>query len=222
MARRGINPKPHQANAPEEEARPAHRLAAADRGDCQRHSCPRGGTSQGPGPRQRARDDGSEARRAGASEARTRTERPPGRWAPPAVTRSQGHELVQTHQTEHLKRGLGATDLRPNRTRTTASQESRPRALLPAGHGLGLLTGSGSDPGSWPGLDFFGLEGPPGLEKDFGGLAEGDVRDLADPEEPPSRCPPPEKGTKGAGAGSFEICFAGASTRLAPEVPTSS
>ncbi|EQB76949.1 hypothetical protein CB1_000058009 [Camelus ferus] len=70
----------------------------------------------------------------------------------------------------------------------------------------GSGSGSGSSWGSWPGLDFFGLEGPAGLEKDFGNLAEDDVRGLADPEGPPSRCPPPEKGTKGAGEGSFRIC----------------
>lgn len=81
------------------------------------------------------------------------------------------------------------------------------------------LTGCGRGCGSWPGLDFFGSEGPPGQEKDFGNLADGDVRPLADPEGPPRRCPPPEKGTKGAGVGSSETHAAWTSTQPAPEVP---
>lgn len=74
------------------------------------------------------------------------------------------------------------------------------------------LTGSGSSRG----LDFFGLEGPPGLEKVLGSLADGDIRHLADPQGPPRRCPPPEKGTKGAGVGSLGICFSWVSTGFGP------
>lgn len=64
----------------------------------------------------------------------------------------------------------------------------------------------------------------------MGSLADGDIRHLADPQGPPRRCPPPEKGTKGVGLGSSEICCAwasagfgpGPSARPAPEVPASS
>lgn len=75
---------------------------------------------------------------------------------------------------------------------------------------LGLsicLTGSGSCWGSSPGFDFLGLEGPPGPEKNLDELAEGDARGLKDTDGPPSRWPPPEKGTNGADAGSLVLCF---------------
>lgn len=103
------------------------------------------------------------------------------------------------------------TNHSPEKTNTRPSTPPRPQAHWPGGRTprpSPLRTGSGSGGGSWPGRDFLGLEGPPGLEKDLGNLAEGDTTDLVDPEGPPRRCPPPEKGTKGAGVGSFEVGLA--------------
>lgn len=77
---------------------------------------------------------------------------------------------------------------------------------------------------SSPGLDFLGLEGPPGLEKDLGDVAKGETGDLTFREGPPSRCPPPEKGTKGVGPGCSTCTSPGSELpmRLVPEVPASS
>lgn len=108
------------------------------------------------------------------------------------------------------------------RPRCTPRGQVRAGDRTPAPGSLltGSSSGSGSCWGSWPGRDFFGFEGPAGLEKDLGGLAEGDTRGLAAPQGPPSRCPPPEKGTKGAGAGSFAtgLAWASAGVGLGPSV----
>lgn len=150
---------------------------------------------------------------------------------------SQDTQVCQNPSTVHLKGGLKKADFRQSKTKksfpwedeTAPSDPAAPWADQPRGQ-VQLrertpapslpLTSSGSGWGSWPGLDFFGWEGPAGLEKDFGSLAEDDIRGLTDPEGPPSRCPPPEKGTKGAGVGSVEICFARASTSFGPRPST--
>lgn len=138
------------------------------------------------------------------------------------------HEFVGTYRSTS-ERSLEEAHFRQTKPAGPFRGETPP-ARLPPAEGLrsvrleegprpsSPLTGSGSGGG----LDFFGLEGPPGLEKDLGSLADGDVRHRADPQGPPRRCPPPEKGTKGGGLGSSEICFAAASARPAPEVPASS
>lgn len=91
------------------------------------------------------------------------------------------------------------------------SQTLGPAPTLTSTGSCPHLTGLGSIRGSWPGFDFLGLEGPPGLEKGFGDLVVGDVRDLPGPWGCPSCWPPPEKGTKSGSAGSGWVCSLGGS-----------
>lgn len=71
-----------------------------------------------------------------------------------------------------------------------------------------FLTCSCSFCSSWLFLDFFGLEGPPGLERVVGSFEDvvSNPRDGVATEESSRRCPSPEKGTNGVDSGSEEGC----------------